>query len=115
MQQAERVADIDTRRESCNDLYMPSVSSMNISLTPEHEKFIRESVATGSYATQSEVVREGLRLLQLRQREETEALEVLKAKLKRGIDQADRGEFVNPADVFKRARKIIDNHRRKQA
>jgi len=36
---------------------------MNVSLTPELEKFVREKVATGLYNNSSEVVREALRLL----------------------------------------------------
>lgn len=36
---------------------------MNVSLTPELEKFVREKVATGLYNNASEVVREALRLL----------------------------------------------------
>jgi putative addiction module CopG family antidote len=36
---------------------------MNVSLTPELEKFVREKVASGLYNNSSEVVREALRLL----------------------------------------------------
>jgi len=39
---------------------------MNVSLTPELEQFIREQIASGFYQTASEVVREGLRILQRR-------------------------------------------------
>lgn len=94
---------------------MPAISSMNVSLTPEHEKFIKDAVASGNYATQSEVVREGLRLLQQRQREDDEALAALKAQLQRGVEQAERGEFVDPQEVFRTARDIIERHRKAQA
>ncbi len=36
---------------------------MNVSLTPELEKFIDKQVRTGLYQTSSEVVRDGLRVL----------------------------------------------------
>ena len=36
---------------------------MNVSLTPELEQFIQSLVSKGSYASSSEVVRSGLRLL----------------------------------------------------
>ena len=36
---------------------------MNVSLTPELEKFIVKQVRSGLYQTSSEVVREGLRML----------------------------------------------------
>ncbi|MFN7466950.1 MAG: type II toxin-antitoxin system ParD family antitoxin, partial [Pseudanabaena sp.] len=39
---------------------------MNVSLTPELESFIQGKVSTGLYYSASEVVREGLRLLQER-------------------------------------------------
>lgn len=39
---------------------------MNVSLTPELEKFVREKVASGLYNNASEVVREALRLLHQR-------------------------------------------------
>ena len=40
---------------------------MNVSLTRELEEFVRERVATGRYHSASEVVREGLRLLESRE------------------------------------------------
>jgi putative addiction module CopG family antidote len=36
---------------------------MNVSLTPQLDRFIEEKVESGLYSSQSEVVREGLRLL----------------------------------------------------
>ena len=90
---------------------MPALASLNVSLTSELEGFVRDSVSSGRYATSSEVIREGLRLLQLREREAEVALAALKEQLKRGCDQADRGEFVESEEVFKKARALIDRHR----
>jgi putative addiction module CopG family antidote len=39
---------------------------MNVSLTPELEELVNEKVRSGLYQTASEVVREALRLLKLR-------------------------------------------------
>jgi len=64
-------------------------------LTPELEQFVQERVASGRYQTASEVVREGLRLLELQERDREAAHEALKAKLKRGAAQAERGEVVD--------------------
>jgi antitoxin ParD1/3/4 len=36
---------------------------MNVSLSPELERFVAEKVASGRYRDQSEVIEEGLRLL----------------------------------------------------
>lgn len=39
-------------------------TSLNVSLTPELERFVSARVASGRYQTASEVVRAGLRLLE---------------------------------------------------
>jgi antitoxin ParD1/3/4 len=43
---------------------MPRRISQSISLTPELDRFVQALVASGRYQTASEVVRDGLRLLQ---------------------------------------------------
>lgn len=40
---------------------MASVEKISISLTPQHAEILREAVASGAYATGSEVVREAMR------------------------------------------------------
>lgn len=40
---------------------------MNVSLTPKLDNFVSEQVEQGRYRSASEVVREGLRLLELRE------------------------------------------------
>ena len=66
---------------------------MNVSLTPELERLINDKVDTGSYQTASEVVREALRLLKLRD----EGLVQLRRDVQAGFDQIDRGEFAEYA------------------
>jgi antitoxin ParD1/3/4 len=53
---------------------------MNVSLPGPMEKFIRQKVKVGDYETASEVVREGLRLLQQRD-------EVWKKQIRDGIEE----------------------------
>ena len=62
------------------------MAAMNVSLTPELDRFVREAVGGGRYQSSSEVVREALRLLQDRQREEAARLEALRAAIQHGID-----------------------------
>ena len=64
---------------------------MNISLTPELERLVDDKVKTGRYASASEVVREGLRLLE--EQDETKQLRLaeVRRKIDRGIEQLDRG------------------------
>ncbi len=79
---------------------MPIRTTMNVSLTPELEKFVESRVATGRYQTASEVVREGLRLLEQQERERELSFKNLKSKLNRAAAQAERGELVNGDEVF---------------
>jgi antitoxin ParD1/3/4 len=48
---------------------MPSRKTMNVSLTPELERYVAERVASGRYRSASEVVRAALRLLEKDERE----------------------------------------------
>jgi antitoxin ParD1/3/4 len=68
---------------------MPIRVSLNVSLTPELEQFAESRVASGRYQTASEVIREGLRLLEEREQTREVALEELRAQLRRGVEQAD--------------------------
>jgi antitoxin ParD1/3/4 len=66
--------------------------SMNISLTPYLEKLVKEKVKSGRYLSSSEVIREGLRLLEERDKLRAERFEALKRDVRAGVDQIDRGE-----------------------
>ena len=59
---------------------------MNVSLTPELEKLVADRVASGHYASASEVVREALRLLHERDR-----LNQLRHDVRLGVEQLDDG------------------------
>jgi antitoxin ParD1/3/4 len=86
--------------------------SLNVSLTPELEKVVKEKVKSGRYLSSSEVVREGLRLLEQRDRLREEKLHVLRRDVELGIEQADRGD-VAPFDP-NHYRDIIKGARRKR-
>jgi antitoxin ParD1/3/4 len=62
---------------------------VNVSLTPELEKFVQGKVSTGLYNNASEVVREGLRLL----KEQDEVRARWRAQIDRGWIQAQAGEL----------------------
>jgi antitoxin ParD1/3/4 len=65
---------------------------MSVSLTPELEQFIHEKVRSGRYLSASEVVREGLRLLEERERLYQTKLAKLQQEIAIGIEQSDQGE-----------------------
>ena len=58
---------------------------MNISLTPQLEKLVKNKVESGLYGSASEVMRDALRLLEERDRMHTLRVEELRAEIKRGL------------------------------
>ncbi len=66
---------------------------MNVSLTPELEAVIEGKVSSGMYNSASEVVREGLRLLQQRDEMREAKLTALRAEIQKGIDDLEAGRY----------------------
>jgi antitoxin ParD1/3/4 len=77
---------------------------MNVSLTPELEQLIHKKVQSGLYLSASEVVREALRLLAERDRQQAMKLAELRKEIQVGLDQADRGELLDGPEVFAKLR-----------
>ena len=71
----------------------------NISLTPEQNAFIEEAVKSGEYQNASEAVRDALRVLQQRRREDALKLEALRRQIDAGIEALERGEFIEIDDT----------------
>ena len=65
----------------------------NVVLTAHQENLIESLVQSGRYQNASEVMREGLRLVENREIEEATKLETLRAAAQIGIAALDRGEF----------------------
>lgn len=66
---------------------------MNISLTNELEAVVNEKVKSGMYNSASEVVREGLRLLQQRDEMREAKLNALRGEIQKGIGDLEAGRF----------------------
>ena len=88
---------------------------MNVSLTPEFDKFIADKVASGRYTSASEVVREALRLLEEHEKSRATRLEEFNRELQRRLDSADRGEFVTAEESFRRIREKSAERRKRIA
>ena len=73
---------------------------MNVSLTPELEKFVDDTVSTGRYSSASEVVRASLRNFQEEERWKSYA----RAKIERGLKDAAAGRIVDGAAAMQRIR-----------
>jgi antitoxin ParD1/3/4 len=71
---------------------------MNVSLTPELEKLVNKKVESGRYTSASEVIREGLRLLEEHDELRRIKLETLKREITRGVESLERGEG-KPLDI----------------
>lgn len=71
----------------------------NISLTPEQDAFIEEAVKSGEYQNASEAVRDALRVLQQRRREDALKLEALRRQIDAGIEALEHGEFSEVDDT----------------
>ncbi len=74
--------------------------TLNISLTPELDRFINARVASGRYQSASEVVREGLRLLEEREEHRQTALQELRQLIAVGLEEAKRGELLDGEQVM---------------
>jgi antitoxin ParD1/3/4 len=73
---------------------------MNVSLSRQLQGFIEKKVRTGRYQTASEVVREGLRLIEDRDTQRALQLRRLREEIQVGLDQIEKGQ-VSPLDVKK--------------
>ena len=62
---------------------------MNISLTPELEKFVQDKVASGRYHSASEVIREGLRLLEEQELIRAVRPTALREQIQKGLDSGE--------------------------
>ena len=70
----------------------------NISLTAEQDAFVQEVVEAGEYQNASEAIRDALRVLQQRRREDRLKLRALRAQIKAGTDALERGDFTEVED-----------------
>ena len=70
------------------------MTTVAIALKDEDRKFIEEAVRSGRYCSESEVVAEALSEMKVREAIRRSKIEDLRAKVQAGIEQADRGEFV---------------------
>jgi antitoxin ParD1/3/4 len=77
---------------------------MNVHLGSVFDEFVAGLLKSGYYQTQSEVLREGLRLLKEREELKQLRLAELRKEIAVGAAQADRGEFVDGPEAFAKIR-----------
>ena len=81
----------------------------SVALGTRFETFIRDQVASGRYNNVSEVVRDGLRLLEDKEAERAQRLEALRADIAKG----ERGPFSPADEAFARIRAKVAEATRK--
>jgi len=74
------------------------MSTRNVVLTDRQESLIDALVGSGRYQNASEVMREGLRLIEQREAEDAARLEALRDAARSGAAALDRGDFKEFAD-----------------
>src|SRR6266566_3349674 len=79
-----------------SDFEQPEGTSMptrNVVLTERQEELLETLVKSGRYQNASEVMRDGLRLVEQREAEDAGKLKALRAAARVGVGALDRGEF----------------------
>jgi len=74
--------------------------------------YVKQKVSTGFYSSSSEVVREGLRLLEERDAIKNMKLEALRKELNTGIDSLDdgKGRLFDKQAIKAKGREMIDHN-----
>jgi antitoxin ParD1/3/4 len=79
------------------------------SIGKHFEAFIESLIATGRYSTASEIIRDGLRMIEERERSREAKLEWLRAEIQKGLDspaeEVDIKEWIE--DVKRRGRQRL--------
>lgn len=85
---------------------------MNVSLTPEIEALIENKVRSGMYNSASEVVREGIRLLQQRDELRDAKLNALRNDIQKGIDSLEAGRVYDGPTAMAEFREKLKSMKR---
>jgi antitoxin ParD1/3/4 len=86
--------------------------ALNISLTRDLARFVEAKVAGGRYASASEVLRDGLRLLIEQERLRQLRRHEFRKQVQEGLNQARRGEVLDGDVVFDEILREIDEKER---
>lgn len=75
------------------------VPTRNVVLTERQEELLETLVKSGRYQNASEVLREGLRLVEQREAEDASKLKALRAAARAGVGALDQGDFKEFAGI----------------
>jgi antitoxin ParD1/3/4 len=74
------------------------VPTRNVVLSEHQQDFVEKLVQSGRYQNASEVLREGLRLIEERERIEAAKLKALKQAARKGWDDIAAGRYIGVSD-----------------
>ena len=80
----------------CERAYL--VPTRNVVLTEQQAAMVARLVASGRYQNASEVLRDGLRLLQQREAEDQSRLDALRQAVAVGLEEIDSGRYLSFAE-----------------
>lgn len=87
---------------------MKPAGQMTLTLTPELERFVREEVRGGAFASSSEYVRDLVRERYLKVRDRAAKLQALDSALARAIADAEAGRVIPIDEAFQRLRAELE-------
>jgi len=88
---------------------------MNVNLGTVFDQFVADLLKTGYYQSQSEILREGLRLLKEREELKQLRLAELRKEIAIGTEEARQGKLIDGETVFTEIRKRSQEARRRRA
>lgn len=88
---------------------------MNVNLGTVFDQFVADLLKTGHYQSQSEILREGLRLLKEREELKQLRLAELRKEIAIGTEEARQGKLIDGETVFTEIRKKSQEARRRRA
>ncbi|UWZ83819.1 type II toxin-antitoxin system ParD family antitoxin [Occallatibacter riparius] len=98
-----------------SSMFLEEIFPMNVSLTPELEKFVADKVATGRYTSASEVVREALRLLEREEKSREEHIADFDRELDARVAALDRGERVSKEEFLREMEQLLGRRKKRIA
>lgn len=79
---------------------------MNISLTPELEKYVLQKSSNGLYHSASEVIRQALRVFIESENQQTPRIKQLNREIEAGLTELSRGDRISGEAVFSEIREM---------
>jgi antitoxin ParD1/3/4 len=88
---------------------MDQAEKLSITLTPHLAKLVRDSVASGRFASASEVIRDAMRVWQQKEQEHEEVIASIRARVQASLD--DPRPPLPLSEVLEKIDKRIERHK----